>query len=159
DSWGGYREVWGSVGQLGASRGGLGVPAAPLTPRAPSAVRTRLYQVLELWVEVAGAASGVLQGPGAPGEVLLAHLLSDITPPAEGIKLKADLKPSAPKRPKLGDGGDAPALHRKLEPAANSDVCRAALRGTGGGGVLGPPRGHGGLHPFLRAEVGPRSPR
>lgn len=78
----------------------MGVPAPPLTPCAPSAVRTRLYQVLELWVEVAGAASGVLQGPGAPGEVLLAHLLSDITPPAEGIKVSTPLDPHPrPHRP------------------------------------------------------------
>lgn len=85
---------------VGGTRGGLGVPAPPLTPCAPSAVRTRLYQVLELWVEVAGAASGVLQGPGAPGEVLLAHLLSDITPPAEGIKVSPPLDPHPrPHRP------------------------------------------------------------
>ncbi|NXU97349.1 PELP1 protein, partial [Cettia cetti] len=94
------------------------------------AVRSRLYQVLELWVQVAGAASGVLQGPGTPSEVLLAHLISDITPPSEGAKLRAEPKPSAPKRPKLGEGPEGPPLHRKGEPAANSDTCAAALAGT-----------------------------
>ncbi|NWJ08661.1 PELP1 protein, partial [Crypturellus undulatus] len=102
-------------------------PGPPGHQKPFSAVRTRLYQVLELWVQVAGAASGVLQGPGPAAELLLAHVLSDITPPAEATKLKAEPKPSAPKRPKLGEEGDAPPLHRKLHPAANSDVCRAAL--------------------------------
>ncbi|NXH79711.1 PELP1 protein, partial [Edolisoma coerulescens] len=59
----------------------------PGQERPFGAVRSRLYQVLELWVQVAGAASGVLQSPGTPGEVLLAHLISDISPPSEGPKV------------------------------------------------------------------------
>ncbi|XP_067412191.1 proline-, glutamic acid- and leucine-rich protein 1 isoform X2 [Emydura macquarii macquarii] len=98
-----------------------------------SAVRTRLYQVLELWVQVAGASAGVLQGPSHRSEVLLAHLLSDITPPTDSVKLRvgrpgSEGKPSAPKKPKLSEGGDAPSLHRKQDPMANSDVCKAALQ-------------------------------
>lgn len=110
--------------------------ALPGQERPHSAVRARLYAVLELWVQSAGAAGGVLQGPGPPSEELLAHIMADITPPTAGTALKADPKPSAPKRPKLGggDGGvgggaaDAPPLQRKMEPAANSDVCGGALR-------------------------------
>ncbi|XP_062368176.1 proline-, glutamic acid- and leucine-rich protein 1 [Cinclus cinclus] len=63
----------------------------PGQERPFGAVRCRLYQVLELWVQVAGAASGVLQGPGTPSEVLLAHLISDISPPSEGTKVKIPL--------------------------------------------------------------------
>ncbi|XP_050176816.1 proline-, glutamic acid- and leucine-rich protein 1 [Myiozetetes cayanensis] len=102
----------------------------PGQERPFGAVRARVYRVLELWVQVAGAASGVLQGPGTPGELLLAHLLGDIAPPTEATKLRGDPKPSAPKRPKLGEGPDGPPLHRKGEPAANSDTCKAALAGT-----------------------------
>ncbi|NXJ73118.1 PELP1 protein, partial [Rostratula benghalensis] len=142
---------WGSVlGRLfpqgGSAWSGARDAALPGQEKRGGAVRTGGDQVLELWVEVAGAASGVGGCPGAPTEVLLAHLLNDRGGPAEGIKLKADTKPSAPKRPKLGGGGDAPPLHRKLEPAANRGGCQAALRGTGG---AGPPRGRGGLHPSL----------
>lgn len=45
-----------------------------------------MYAVLELWVQVCGASAGVLQG-GASGEALLTHLLSDISPPADALKV------------------------------------------------------------------------
>ncbi|XP_030402796.1 LOW QUALITY PROTEIN: proline-, glutamic acid- and leucine-rich protein 1 [Gopherus evgoodei] len=108
--------------------------SVPLGQEKPySAVRTRLYQVLELWVQVGGAGAGVLQGPPPRSEALLAHLLSDIAPPTDSVKLKVERpgsegKPSAPKKPKLSEGGDAPSLHRKQDPMANSDVCKAALQ-------------------------------
>lgn len=49
-------------------------------------MRTKVYAVLELWVQVCGASAGVLQG-GASGEALLTHLLSDISPPADALKV------------------------------------------------------------------------
>lgn len=51
-----------------------------------STMRTKVYTVLELWVQVCGASAGVLQG-GASGEALLTHLLSDISPPADALKV------------------------------------------------------------------------
>lgn len=51
-----------------------------------STVRAKVYAVLELWVQVCGASAGVLQG-GASGEALLSHLLSDISPPADTLKV------------------------------------------------------------------------
>ncbi|NWV87019.1 PELP1 protein, partial [Machaerirhynchus nigripectus] len=87
--WGGFGGFLGFSGWFrgffGVFFGVFGVPEPGSGP--PRAVRSRLYQVLELWVQVAGAASGVLQGPGTPGEVLLAHLISDISPPSEGAKV------------------------------------------------------------------------
>ncbi|XP_053861544.1 proline-, glutamic acid- and leucine-rich protein 1, partial [Malaclemys terrapin pileata] len=107
-----------------------------------SAVRTRLYQVLELWVQVGGAGAGVLQGPTHHSEALLAHLLNDIAPPTDSVKLKvgrpsSEGKPSAPKKPKLSEGGEAPSLHRKQDPMANSDVCKAALQALSRAILLG----------------------
>ncbi|KAK1331573.1 hypothetical protein QTO34_009530 [Cnephaeus nilssonii] len=104
-----------------------------------SAVRTKVYAVLELWVQVCGASAGVLQA-GASGEALLTHLLSDISPPADALKLRSPRgspdgglqtgKPSAPKKLKLDVGeAAAPPSHRKGDSNANSDVCAAALRG------------------------------
>uniref|UniRef100_A0ACB8EXN0 Uncharacterized protein n=2 Tax=Sphaerodactylus townsendi TaxID=933632 RepID=A0ACB8EXN0_9SAUR len=107
----------------------------PGQERPYSAVRTRLYQVLDLWVQVAGASSGVLQGHRQHSEALLGHLMADISPPTETLKLRegspgSDGKPSAPKRPRLSDlGGSGPSVHRKHDPRANSDVCLAALQG------------------------------
>ncbi|KAL8176968.1 UNVERIFIED_CONTAM: hypothetical protein K2H54_040476, partial [Gekko kuhli] len=107
----------------------------PGQERPYSAVRTRLYQVLDLWVQVAGAASGVLQGHRPHSEALLGHFIADISPPTESLKLRegcpaSDGKPSAPKRPRLTDlGSSGPSVHCKHDPWANSDVCLAALQG------------------------------
>ncbi|KAJ6654916.1 hypothetical protein lerEdw1_006387 [Lerista edwardsae] len=109
----------------------------PGQERPYSAVRTRLYQVLDLWVQVAGASSGLLQGPGTQSEALLGHLISDISPPAETLKLREgpsapDAKPSSAKKPRLSSAGPAGPLHRKHDPQANSSVCLAALQGKRG---------------------------
>ncbi|MXQ96816.1 hypothetical protein E5288_WYG020983 [Bos mutus] len=111
----------------------------PGQERPYSTVRTKVYAVLELWVQVCGASAGVLQG-GASGEALLSHLLSDISPPADALRLRSPRgspdaglqtgKPSAPKKLKLDVGeAIAPPSHRKGDSNANSDVCAAALRG------------------------------
>ncbi|ERE69351.1 proline-, glutamic acid- and leucine-rich protein 1 [Cricetulus griseus] len=112
---------------------------APGQERPYSTIRTKVYAILELWVQVCGSSAGMLQG-GASGEALLTHLLSDISPPTDALKLCATRgssdgglpsgKPSAPKKLKL-DMGEAlaPASHRKGDRNANSDVCAAALRG------------------------------
>lgn len=52
-----------------------------------------MYAVLELWVQVCGASAGVLQG-GASGEALFTHLLSDISPPADTLKVSLTLVPT-----------------------------------------------------------------
>lgn len=57
-----------------------------------STMRTKVYAVLELWVQVCGASAGVLQG-GASGEALLTHLLSDISPPADALKVSEAAAP------------------------------------------------------------------
>lgn len=51
-----------------------------------------MYAVLELWVQVCGASAGMLQG-GASGEALLTHLLSDISPPADALKVSENSTP------------------------------------------------------------------
>ena len=75
-------EGGGGVG-MGVWGGSLFIPSP-----SPSAVRARLYAVLELWVQVAGAAGGVLQGPGPPSEELLAQIMADITPPTAGTTVR-----------------------------------------------------------------------
>lgn len=57
-----------------------------------STIRTKVYAILELWVQVCGASAGVLQG-GASGEALLTHLLSDISPPSDALKVSENLSP------------------------------------------------------------------
>ncbi|KAJ1084355.1 hypothetical protein NDU88_004505, partial [Pleurodeles waltl] len=113
--------------------------AVPGQEKPYSAVRTKTYCVLELWLKVCGASSGVLQGSTHHSDVLLAHLLADITPSAETIKLKgghvgADITGSsgkpASKKQKMGDMEDSSELqsHRKHDANANSDVCSGALK-------------------------------
>ncbi|KAG5852121.1 proline-, glutamic acid- and leucine-rich protein 1 [Anguilla anguilla] len=108
--------------------------------RAYSAVRVSLYQTLELWVRVAGASSGVLQGSPTHTELLMAHLLGDITPGADAVKLRvgqaalSELMGHAgktgPRRGKglgMGDGSTV-SLQRKGDALANQDTCLSALR-------------------------------
>ncbi|XP_039180822.1 proline-, glutamic acid- and leucine-rich protein 1 isoform X2 [Crotalus tigris] len=106
---------------------------SPGLQRPYSAVRARLYQVLDLWVQVAGAASGVLLGHSSQSEALLGHLINDISPPSDTLKIQpsADLegKPSAAKKPRLSTVGGLGCPFRKHDPQANSDVCLAALQG------------------------------
>lgn len=80
----------GRLGWLGVLKAGKQDLLAPFFTTFPfllhSIMRTKVYAVLELWVQVCGASAGVLQG-GASGEALLTHLLSDISPPAETLKV------------------------------------------------------------------------
>nr|XP_020450572.1 proline-, glutamic acid- and leucine-rich protein 1 [Monopterus albus] len=105
--------------------------------RAYSSVRASVYRTLELWVQVAGASASILQGGPGHLELLFNHLLSDITPGAESVKLRAGLsadvvpggKPG-PRRTKplvIADAG-GPSLQRKGDPLANQDTCLSALR-------------------------------
>lgn len=55
-------------------------------------MRTKVYAILELWVQVCGTSAGVLQG-GASGEALLTHLLSDISPSADALKVSVASAP------------------------------------------------------------------
>ncbi|XP_029139417.1 proline-, glutamic acid- and leucine-rich protein 1 [Protobothrops mucrosquamatus] len=115
---------------------------SPGLQRPYSAVRARLYQVLDLWVQVAGAASGVLLGHSSQSEALLGHLINDISPPSDTLKVRhphpslpsplgvtREGKPSAAKKPKLSTVGGLGCPFRKHDPQANSDVCLAALQG------------------------------
>ena len=52
-----------------------------------SAVRVCLYRTLELWVRVGGASASVLQGSPTHTEILFTHLMSDLTPGSEAIKV------------------------------------------------------------------------
>ncbi|XP_008286592.1 proline-, glutamic acid- and leucine-rich protein 1 isoform X2 [Stegastes partitus] len=106
--------------------------------RAYSSVRVSVYATLELWVQVAGASANILQGSPSHSELLFSHLLGDITPGAESIKLRAGLsadvvpggKPG-PRRTKQLVMADAvgPSLQRKGDLLANQDTCLSALRG------------------------------
>ncbi|XP_039996997.1 proline-, glutamic acid- and leucine-rich protein 1 [Xiphias gladius] len=105
--------------------------------RAYSSVRVSVYRTLELWVQVAGASASILQGSPSHSELLFSHLLGDITPGAESVKLRAGLsadvvpggKPG-PRRTKplvIADAG-GPSLQRKGDLLANQDTCLSALR-------------------------------
>ncbi|XP_070291207.1 proline-, glutamic acid- and leucine-rich protein 1 [Salvelinus sp. IW2-2015] len=106
--------------------------------RAFSAVRVSLYRTLELWVRVGGASASVLQGSPTHSELLLAHLLGDITPGADSVRPSSspqlrDLVSSKPcpksRKPGLAvsDGGGA-SFQRKGDSLANQDTCLSALR-------------------------------
>uniref|UniRef100_A0A4W4FJQ6 PELP1 middle domain-containing protein n=1 Tax=Electrophorus electricus TaxID=8005 RepID=A0A4W4FJQ6_ELEEL len=108
--------------------------------RSYSAVRVTLYHTLELWVRVGGASASVLQGSTSHSELLFTHLLGDITPGTEAVKLRAgqpampDLVGTAakagPRRTKglgIGEPGCI-SLQRKGDALANQDTCFAALQ-------------------------------
>ncbi|KAJ8007752.1 hypothetical protein DPEC_G00097470 [Dallia pectoralis] len=107
--------------------------------RAFSAVRVSVYRTLELWVKVAGASASILQGSPTHSELLFAHLLGDIMPGADSLRLRtgqstvAELVSSKPcpksRKPglALSDGGGA-SLQRKGDSLANQDTCLSALR-------------------------------
>ncbi|XP_055084801.1 proline-, glutamic acid- and leucine-rich protein 1 [Periophthalmus magnuspinnatus] len=105
--------------------------------RAYSSVRVAVYKALELWLQVAGASANILQGSSVHSEHLFNHLLGEITPGAEAIKLRAGLsadvvpggKPG-PRRTKTLVMSDAvaPMLQRKGDQLANVDTCISALR-------------------------------
>ncbi|KAK5876170.1 hypothetical protein CesoFtcFv8_027167 [Champsocephalus esox] len=105
--------------------------------RAYSSVRVSVYRTLELWVQVAGASASILQGSPGHSELLFSHLLGDITPGAESIKLRAGLSSDAvpggkpgPRRTKTLVMSDSvgPSLQRKGDVLANQDTCLSALR-------------------------------
>lgn len=75
------------VGGCCRAGGGTWPPPHRRPLRPCSIVRTKVYAVLELWVQVCGASAGMLQG-GASGEALLSHLLSDISPPADALRVR-----------------------------------------------------------------------
>lgn len=122
---GGWKRGW--VGRWGS-------PAwwSHLSPLPLSAVRSRLYQVLELWLQVAGAGGGVLQGSGPLSEALLGHMLSDIMPPTDSIKVR----PSHLSIPFLHPHPRAPAapgnhcLPRDSTPCWTLPTCPCLLRGA-----------------------------
>uniref|UniRef100_A0A4W5RM09 Proline-, glutamic acid- and leucine-rich protein 1 n=1 Tax=Hucho hucho TaxID=62062 RepID=A0A4W5RM09_9TELE len=106
--------------------------------RAFSAVRVSLYRTLELWVRVGGASASVLQGSPTHSELLLAHLLGDITPGADSVRPSSspqlrDVVSSKPcpksRKPGLAmsNGGRA-SFQRKGDSLANQDTCLSALR-------------------------------
>uniref|UniRef100_A0A1A8Q1P4 Coiled-coil glutamate-rich protein 1 n=1 Tax=Nothobranchius rachovii TaxID=451742 RepID=A0A1A8Q1P4_9TELE len=105
--------------------------------RAYSSVRVSVFRSLELWVKVAGASACILHGTSSHVDLLLNHLLGDITPGAESVKLRAGLsadvvpvgKPG-PRRTKQLVVADAvgPSLQRKGDLLSNQDTCLAALK-------------------------------
>ncbi|XP_072905000.1 proline-, glutamic acid- and leucine-rich protein 1 [Hemitrygon akajei] len=115
--------------------------AVPGQEKAYSSVRVKVYEVLETWVKVCGASSGVLQGTFHHSDVLLANLLSDITPVVDTLKLQGE-RPAgdgtqsqsygkhAHKKQKLMDLSEGSTMQgqKKRDLSANSDVCLAALR-------------------------------
>ncbi|XP_059365307.1 proline-, glutamic acid- and leucine-rich protein 1-like [Carassius carassius] len=106
--------------------------------RAYSAVRVTVYRTIELLVRVGGAS--LLQGSPTHTELLFTHLMGDITPASEAVKLRSgqqsqsmnDLIGSAgksgPRRTKGLVMGDGISLQRKGDVLANQDTCVAALR-------------------------------
>lgn len=103
--------------------------------RAYSTVRVAVYRIIELWVRVGGAA--LLQGSPSHMELLFTHLMGDVTPGSEAVKLRSvqqssmtDLIGSAGKSgPRRAKGmGEGLSLQRKGDVLANQDTCVAALR-------------------------------
>ncbi|XP_052009781.1 proline-, glutamic acid- and leucine-rich protein 1-like [Xyrauchen texanus] len=105
--------------------------------RAYSAVRVAVYHIIELWVRVSGAS--LLQGSPSHTVLLFTHLMGDITPGSEAVKLRSgqqlamnDLVVSGnkpgPRRTKGLGIGDGVLLQRKGDVLANQDTCVAALR-------------------------------
>lgn len=55
-------------------------------------MRVSVYRTLEVWVQVAGASASILQGSPGHSELLFSHLLGDITPGAESVKVRGGVK-------------------------------------------------------------------
>ena len=62
-----------------------------VSPSSHSTVRVSVYRTLELWVQVAGASASILQGSPGHSELLFSHLLGDITPGADSIKVSLNV--------------------------------------------------------------------
>ncbi|XP_075715296.1 proline-, glutamic acid- and leucine-rich protein 1 [Rhinoderma darwinii] len=111
---------WASV------RGAGGLPSWQEKPY--SSLRGSVYQVLERWVTMCGVSSGVLQGMSHHSDILLAHLLSDVTPPADSVKMSGFVQLGAKKQKVSEVGNGEFQSHRKKESSANTELCTAALR-------------------------------
>ncbi|KAM3927123.1 proline-, glutamic acid- and leucine-rich protein 1 [Leptodactylus fuscus] len=111
---------WASVRSAG------GFPSGQEKPY--SSLRGAVYQVLERWVTMCGVSSGVLQGMSHHSDILLAHLLSDITPPADSVKMSSFVQLGAKKQKVSEVGNGEFQSHRKRDNSANTELCTAALR-------------------------------
>ncbi|XP_077117896.1 proline-, glutamic acid- and leucine-rich protein 1 isoform X2 [Ranitomeya variabilis] len=111
---------WASV------RGAGGFPSGQEKPY--SSLRGAVYRVLERWVTMCGVSAGVLQGMAHHSDILLAHLLSDITPPADSLKMSSFVQLGAKKQKVSEIGNGEFQSHRKRESGANTELCAAALR-------------------------------
>ncbi|KAE8620202.1 hypothetical protein XENTR_v10010148 [Xenopus tropicalis] len=110
-----------------AVKGMAGIPSGQERPY--SSLRCSVYRVLETWVTMCGISSGVLQGPTHHSDILLANLLSDITPPTDAIKMSSFVQLGAKKQKVSEVGGDDFQSHRKRDTTANVELCTAALKG------------------------------
>ncbi|XP_040271061.1 proline-, glutamic acid- and leucine-rich protein 1 [Bufo bufo] len=112
---------WASVRSAG------GFPSGQEKPY--SSLRGSVYQVLERWVMMCGVSSGILQGMSHHSDILLAHLLSDVSPPADAVKMSGFVQLGA-KKQKVSEvvGNREFQSHRKRESSANTELCTAALR-------------------------------
>ncbi|KAG9462527.1 hypothetical protein GDO78_013937, partial [Eleutherodactylus coqui] len=93
-----------------------------------SSLRGSVYLVVERWVTMCGVSSGILQGMSHHSDILLAHLLSDITPPADSVKMSGFVQLGAKKQKVSEVGNGEFQSHRKRENSANTELCTAALR-------------------------------
>ncbi|OCT90526.1 hypothetical protein XELAEV_18019141mg [Xenopus laevis] len=110
-----------------AVKGITGIPSGQERPY--SSLRCSVYRVLETWVTTCGISSGVLQGPMHHSDILLANLLSDITPPTDAIKMSTFVQLGAKKQKVSEVGDDDFQSHRKRDNTANVELCAAALKG------------------------------
>ncbi|XP_063787025.1 proline-, glutamic acid- and leucine-rich protein 1 [Pseudophryne corroboree] len=109
-----------------SARGAGGVLAGQERPY--SSLRALVYRTLERWVTVCGGSSGILQGMSHHSDILLAHLMSDITPPTDSLKISGFVQIGA-KKQKVSEVGNGDfQSHRKREATANTELCTAALR-------------------------------
>ncbi|XP_073418540.1 proline-, glutamic acid- and leucine-rich protein 1 isoform X2 [Dendrobates tinctorius] len=111
---------WASVRSAG------GFPSGQEKPY--SSLRGAVYHVLERWVTMCGVSAGVLQGMAHHSDILLAHLLSDITPPADSLKMASFVQLGAKKQKVSEMGNGEFQSHQKRESGANTELCAAALR-------------------------------
>ncbi|XP_069804415.1 proline-, glutamic acid- and leucine-rich protein 1 [Dendropsophus ebraccatus] len=111
---------WASVRSAG------GFPSGQEKPY--SSLRGSVYQVLEHWVTMCGVSCGILQGMSHHSDILLAHLLNDVTPPADSVKMSGFVQLGAKKQKVSEVGNGEFQSHRKRENSANTELCSAALR-------------------------------
>ncbi|TRY91146.1 hypothetical protein DNTS_014119 [Danionella cerebrum] len=99
--------------------------------RAHSGVRVSVYRIIELWVRVGGAS--LLQGSPSHTELLFSHLMSDITPGSEAVKLRSEphtsmsdlIGPAAKTGPRRTKGlVEGVSMQRKGDAVANQDTCQ-----------------------------------